>query len=209
MNEHIRGLLSRIKELDEQLQDALHKQPAEVLYQITGKRVRFKKKVREGHRKLKVNLFRWLWSSRLRNVLSGPFIYGMVIPFALLDLCLLVYQAVCFPLYGIAKVPRSRYIVVDRQRLAYLNSMEKLNCAFCGYVVGLIAYTQEVATRTEQYWCPIKHAHSVLGTHSRYAQFLDYGDPSELHARFDQLRSSLMEETTQQGGNGDSQTDHG
>jgi hypothetical protein len=122
MNKHIRDLLSRMKELDEQLQDALHKQPTEVLYQITGQKVRFKKTVREGHRKLKMNLFRWFWGSQLRNVLSAPFIYGIFLPFALLDLCLLVYQAACFPLYGIAKVPRSRYIVAWPISIVWRNS---------------------------------------------------------------------------------------
>jgi hypothetical protein len=40
----------------------------------------------------------------------------------------------------------------------------------------LIGYVREIASRTEQYWCPIKHARRVIGTHSRYALFEDYGD---------------------------------
>jgi hypothetical protein len=56
--------------------------------------------------------------------------------------------------------------VFDRYHLAYLNVLEKLNCA---YANGLIAYVREIAGRTEQYWCPIKHARRVIGAHSHYA----------------------------------------
>ena len=64
---------------------------------------------------------------------------------------------------------------MDRRKLAYLNSIEKFNCVYCEYVNGLIAYVQEIAGRTEQYWCPIKHAMRVKSMHSRYRHFLDYG----------------------------------
>jgi len=47
---------------------------------------------------------------------------------------------------------------------------------YCGYFNGLIAYTHEIAGRTEQYWCPIKHARRTSGFHSRYSRFLEYGD---------------------------------
>jgi hypothetical protein len=57
-----------------------------------------------------------------------------------------------------------------------LNALEKLNCVYCSYANGLIAYVREIAGRTEQYWCPIKHARRVIGAHPHYAQFQDYGD---------------------------------
>jgi hypothetical protein len=41
---------------------------------------------------------------------------------------------------------------------------------------GVIAFTREIAGRTEAYWCPIKHARKAIGTHARYAGFADYGD---------------------------------
>ena len=96
--------------------------------------------------------------------------------FCVLDFFVSVFQAVCFPIYGIAKIRRADYFVFDRHHLAYLNALEKLNCAYCSYANGLIAYTREIAARTEQYWCPIKHARRVIGTHARYALFDDYGD---------------------------------
>jgi hypothetical protein len=49
-------------------------------------------------------------------------------------------------------------------------------CVYCGYANGVIAYARKIASRTEQYWCPIKHALRIRDPHVRYAQFLEYGD---------------------------------
>jgi hypothetical protein len=35
-----------------------------------------------------------------------------------------------------------------------------------------MGYMAEILARTEQYFCPIKHARKSLGTHSRYKRFL-------------------------------------
>jgi hypothetical protein len=73
-------------------------------------------------------------------------------------------------------VRRSDYLVFDRHHLSYLNGLEKLNCAYCSYANGLLAYAREIAGRTELHWCPIKHARRVLGAHGTYHEFDDYGD---------------------------------
>ena len=92
-----------------------------------------------------------------------------------------------------AKVPTLvRAEPLSRVKQAYLNGIEQLNCTFCSYANGLIAYVREVAARTEQYWCPIKHARVVSAPHQRYRVFLDYGDAhgyrKELPARRHALR---------------------
>lgn len=109
-------------------------------------------------------------------MLSAPVIYSLIILLVLLDICVTIYQAVCFPIYGIPRVRRSDYLIFDRFYLPYLNLLEKINCAYCSYANGLIAYTREIAGRTERYWCPIKHARRAMGAHSRCAEFQDYGD---------------------------------
>jgi hypothetical protein len=115
----------------------------------------------------------------------------MVVPLALLDLFLTLYQAACFPVYGIAKVRRADYLIFDRSQLAYLNAIEKLNCAYCSYANGLIGYLREIAGRTEQYWCPIKHARRVVAAHRHYAQFVDYGDAEAYQRALPDLRPAL------------------
>ncbi len=111
-----------------------------------------------------------------RVILTGPVIYGTFIALVILDIAITLYMWICFPIYRIEKVKRSEYIVIDRHQLAYLNVLEKLNCAFCGYANGLFAYGLEIASRTERFWCPIKHAAAARGSHHRTEAFVDYSD---------------------------------
>ncbi len=126
-------------------------------------------------------------------VLTAPFIYSLILPLGLLDAFVTVYQAVCFRVYGIPRVRRGDYLVFDRGHLGYLNAIEKLNCAYCSYANGLIAYVREVASRTEQYWCPIKHARRVISAHDHYFAFMDYGDAEAYHRDLPALRQALRE----------------
>lgn len=128
------------------------------------------------------------------NFLAFPFIYALVVPLLLLDLAVSAYQLACFPLFGIARVRRGEYFAMDRGRLPYLNALQKLHCAYCGYANGLLAYTVEIAARTEQYWCPIQHARAPAGAHARYPRFLPYGDGNEFPSRASSLRRSLVQE---------------
>ncbi len=122
----------------------------------------------------------------------------MLLPFMLVDLTVSIYQLICFSLYKIQKVDRKKYIVIDRQHLSYLNSIEKINCMYCGYVNGLIAYSHEIVARTEQYWCPIKHAKKVLSAHRRYAQFADFGDPKDHRQHIIKMRDLLPKTSKKQ-----------
>lgn len=194
MNEKIQTLLEQIHELENELRDALQEHEDRARYHIQGKRIEFEKTVRETHQKLKKGLICWCRESQPLNILSAPFIYGMIIPLMIYDLSLTIYQHICFRLYRVPRVNRSDYIIIDRHHLAYLNTIEKINCAYCGYGNGLIAYAREITARTEQYWCPIKHAHKVLDTHTRYPYFLSYGDPADLQKKIDKYREQLRNE---------------
>lgn len=112
-----------------------------------------------------------------------------------MELWVTTYQWICFPIYRIPRVRRRTYCVLDRHRLGYLNGIEKANCVFCGYANGVIAYVREVAARTEQYWCPIKHATSVPAPHDRYHLFLDYGDAEGYREQLPILRRALRTHT--------------
>jgi hypothetical protein len=108
--------------------------------------------------------------------LTVPVIYSLALPLVMLDLWVTAYQRICFPIYGIQRVARRRFFVVDRYRLPYLNAIEKLHCTYCSYANGVLAYTREIAARTEAYWCPIKHARPVRSAHRLYQGFFGYGD---------------------------------
>jgi hypothetical protein len=128
------------------------------------------------HLRLKTSSWKHLRNTRPLVILSSPLIYACVVPFLLLDASVAIYQLVCFPIYGIPRVRRKDYLVFDRGRLAYLNTIEKVGCIYCSYANGLLALITEIAARSEQYFCPIKHAHPLLKAHSRYSKFLPYGD---------------------------------
>ncbi len=191
MNENIRKLLSDIAKLEEELATVIQEQQEQLHYRMEGSRIRFEENLRRVHHELKTGVIAWLRTSEWRNIISAPFIYAMIIPLVLLDLFVTVYQAVCFPLYRIPKVRRSSYIVVDRHHLGYLNVIEKINCMYCGYGDGLLAYTRQIVSRTEMYWCPIKHARKVLDPHRRYAKFSDFGDGDDFEARSTAIREQI------------------
>ena len=193
MNKKVQELVNQIRQLEEELSATLQEQEAKLSYRIEGSRVRFDKAVKSAHKRLKTGLFTWLRESHPQSFLSAPFVYGMVLPIGLLDISLTVYQRICFRLYDIPRVTRSDFIVIDRHHLAYLNIIEKLNCIYCGYGNGVINYAREIISRTEQYWCPIKHARKVVDAHSRYDTFLDYGDATAYPIKLIDFRDALKE----------------
>jgi hypothetical protein len=145
------------------------------------------------HRFHKISIWRHLRTTPLMIILSSPFIYICAVPFLMLDLAVALYQFVCFPIYGIPKVRRDDYLVFDRGRLSYLNAVEKLACIYCSYANGLLAYIGEMAARTEQHFCPIKHARRNLQSHSRDAHLLPYGDAAAYRAQADDVAHNFSD----------------
>jgi hypothetical protein len=191
MNKTINSIISEIRELEEELETLINEQQSKLLYKIEGAKIEFEASILAKQKAFKVGLLHWIKGSRIQSILSIPFIYGMFIPIAFIHITIELYQLICFPLYNIPKVKRADYFIADRQQLPYLNIIEKFNCAYCSYGNAVIAYTREIIARTELYWCPIKHAKKVLGTHKHYQQFLTFGEYENYHMKVDQLRSDL------------------
>jgi hypothetical protein len=194
MNDHIKQLLDQMVALEDELRTALKEQQSSMFFQVKGKRVEFEQSIKEAHLSLKKNFFRWLVTDRPQNLITGPIIYAMIIPLVITDLFITFYQMTCFPIYGIKKVKRGDYIIFDRQNLNYLNFIEKFHCTYCAYGTGMIAYISEIVARTEQYFCPIKHARKILGTHARYPRFLEFGEAENYEQKLNEFRTSLNKE---------------
>ncbi len=145
-------------------------------FEILKDKIVFPENIKKIHKKIKVSVTQSVLGARIRTILSVPFIYMMIMPAVLLDICLWIYQQTAFRLYKIPQVHRTDYIVYDRQHLEYLNILEKMNCIYCSYFNGLLGYAVEIAGRTEAYWCPIKHAKKNKTWHSWQKEFADYGD---------------------------------
>ena len=193
MNPRVADLLARIQALEEELAKELEDGLTLRGFSLKDKVVAFEREVIERHRTLRLGLVRYLTRSSLPNYISSPVIYSLAIPVMLLDGWVSLYQTICFRAYGVPQVRRSDYVVFDRHHLAYLNRIEALNCAYCGYANGVIAYAREIASRTEQYWCPIKHALRIRDPHQRYLKFLEYGDAEGYRAHLAEYRRKIRE----------------
>ncbi len=191
MASRIDDLQARLAHLEHELEQELNHTREYWRYRIEAGRIRFERDAILAHRRLRQGILEFLAESQLLTILTAPLIYSLVLPVALLDLWVSVYQWACFPIYRIPRVRRSDFVVIDRHHLAYLNGIEKLNCAYCGYVNGVFAYVREVAGRTEQYWCPIRHARRVAAPHGRYRGFVAYGDAEGYRKRLPMLREEL------------------
>ncbi len=191
MNPKISELLARIQHMEQEIELEMKRKRAELQADFEETRVRFEHEVLEQQRRFKTGLWAYVCSARLSTALTAPVIYAVFIPMVLLDVAVTLYQTICFPVYGIARVKRSDYFVFDRSHLAYLNLLEKFNCAYCSYGNGLMAYAREVVARTEQYWCPIKHARKIMAAHPYYTGFVDFGDAEGYQRELEQLRTEL------------------
>ncbi len=192
MRSQIDRLLEKIHSLEAELEEELAERRRSYGYKLRQGRVFISRAARKRQAALKLGLRRYLIDSGVLTILTAPFIYAVAIPVFLLDAVASLYQAVCFRVYDVKQVRRRDYVVFDRHRLPYLNLIQKVNCLYCAYANGVIAYVHEIASRTEQYWCPIKHAARLKGAHRRYGEFLEYGDvgdyPNSLEAQRKRLR---------------------
>jgi hypothetical protein len=192
MNPRINELLDRIRQIEEEIEQELRRRRAELHADFEDRRIRFEREVLEQQRRFKAGLLGYLLGAELRNVVTAPVIYAVFFPMLLVDLFVTVYQYLCFPLYRIPRVKRCDHFFFDRTHLAYLNAVEKFNCAYCSYGNGLASYVREIVGRTEQYWCPIKHARRVLQAHPYYGGFADFGDAESYRHELKRLREELQ-----------------
>lgn len=193
IDELLENLHSLEAEVESAIENRLKEKQREFRYRVDRQKVRFEAGVHALQRKYRIGLWKFLREARISHVLTAPFIYFVFFPFVFLDLAVTVYQHICFRVYGIPLVRRKDHIVIDRHQLAYLNAIEKINCVYCGYGNGLIEYVREISSRTEQYWCPIKHGRRTADPHHRMEAFVDFGDADGYQGRLRELREALKE----------------
>ena len=184
-------LMEKLRAVEAEIETELAKKREEMRYRLENRRIVFEKEALRIHHEIKTRASRYFIDANPLIVLTAPVIYSLIVPIALMDLWVMAYQAVCFPVYGVPKVRRRDYLVFDRHHLAYLNIIEKINCAYCSYANGAVAFVREVASRTEVYWCPIKHARRILGPHPHYQGFADFGDAEGFREKLEQLKDGV------------------
>ena len=198
----IQEVLQNMRGLQEQLEEAFDEAREKFRCTLQDGRIRIAAEVSEFQRSFRVGPLRYLLDANIGSILTAPVIYSMIIPLVIIDVTFSLYQHICFRAYGIPRVQRLHYLVNDRHRLGYLNTIEKANCAYCGYANGVVAYAREILSRTEQYWCPIRHAHRVRGAHERYPEFFSYGDALGYQQGLPVKREELRQPDASQYSNG-------
>jgi len=193
MNDRLDALLAQIHLLEKELILETQNKEAKFCYMVHQGKVRFTEAAKTDQKRYRLSFHRYLLSSRFLVLLTAPAIWVCIIPIFLADVISSLYQAICFPIYGIPKVVRHDYLAFDRHRLTYLNFAEKFNCDYCAYANGILAYMTEIAARTEQHWCPIKHAGCVKCAHSRYKTFFDFGDAEKYRAHVEEIRRAYQD----------------
>ena len=191
MASQLDALMEKLREVQAEIEVELAKRREELRFHLVNRRVVFEEEVLRLQAAIKVGLARYIRDANPLIVITAPVIYSLIVPVALLDIFVMGYQAICFPAYRIPKVRRRDYLIFDRHHLAYLNVLEKINCAYCSYANGAIAFAREVASRTEVYWCPIKHARRVLGPHPHYQGFADFGDAEGYREKLTQMKAGV------------------
>ncbi len=183
----IKKILENIDVLHDSLQKEYDRLAKKYGFSISKRRIIFLKKFNDRNRSLRIPTWRYAVPRNIRHFVSIPFIYMMIVPAVILDMFLSIYNTVALPLYHIPKVRRQDHFIFDRQFLAYLNTIQKINCIYCSYVNGLFSYASEIGARTERYWCPIKASHRPKYYHSWYKDFADYGSPEQWSEKFNQV----------------------
>lgn len=193
MNAKLDTLLEQVRQLEKEMVGEARKKETEFCYTVHAKAVQFTHATKTQHRRHRLGVPSYFLHSRFLVLATSPFIWMCAIPILLADLTGTAYQAICFPIYGIPRVRRSEYLNFDRHYLTYLNFFEKVNCEYCAYVNGILGYFTEIAARTEQHWCPIKHAGCVKCEHSRYKKFIEYGDAEKYRQQLEVIRRSYQD----------------
>jgi len=193
MSRRIDEIVEEIRRLEDELRVEFQKKEKEFFYRVQDKRIKFKTEIIEDGKKMIESSISYLSSFNFLVILTIPFIWAMIIPAIITDIFVTIYQAICFPIYKIPKVKRSDYIIIDRYNLFYLDKVERINCLYCEYFNGLVAYVREIAGRTEQFWCPIKHSRPLKDAHSRYYKFFDFGDYKRYRKELKQLRGDFSD----------------
>ena len=191
MTSQLAVLMDKMRSVEAEIEAELARRREEMRFSFEKRRIVFEQKALRIHRAIKTRASRYFIEANPLIVLTAPVIYSLIVPIALADIWVMAYQAICFPIYKIPKVRRRDYLVFDRHHLAYLNVIEKINCAYCSYCNGAIAFVREVASRTEVYWCPIKHARRILGPHPHYQGFADFGDAQGFREKLEAMKDGV------------------
>ena len=114
LGEILEQLCATQRELDREIDRLLTEGREQFRYTLERGRVVFERGMQNLHRQRRKGLLRYLRDTPITFILSAPLIYGMLVPYVILDLSVTVFQHICFRIYGIPRVRRGDFLVIDR-----------------------------------------------------------------------------------------------
>ena len=88
----IDDLVRRLVRLEDQIERKLEAQHTKFRYRLEKKRAVFEEGVVRQHRAIKTGLLSFLRRSPLGTLIVAPAVYGLIVPIALLDLGVSIFQ---------------------------------------------------------------------------------------------------------------------
>lgn len=137
-------------------QRELAKQRAGLRFGMEQGKERFEQELLRLHKELKISAWKYIKKYGISATATAPIIYFGIFPTVLLDAFVTFCRYLCFRAFGISIGERNRYFVFERMYLDYLNFIQKVNCAYCSYGNGTVAYAGESLAKTENLWLPEK-----------------------------------------------------
>src|ERR1700712_5037745 len=95
------ALMERLRSIESEVEVELTRRREDLRFRIENRRVVFEQDVKRIHLAIKTHAVRYFIEANPLVVLTAPVIYSLLIPIALVDLWVMAYQAICFPVYRI------------------------------------------------------------------------------------------------------------
>src|SRR5882724_13146294 len=103
MNPKLDTLLDQVRQLEREMVTEARAMEADVCTKFHEQKIHFTAEAKTRDRHFRLGIPSYLLHSRFLVLLTSPVIWMCVIPIALADLVGTIYQAICFPIYGIPK----------------------------------------------------------------------------------------------------------
>ena len=114
LDEILTRLNSLQDEFERELERVYEEKRANFQYTLKKGKVVFKKQIRAFQRQHKKGLIKYFHDAEIKHIISAPIVYSIIFPLIFLDFAITLYQHICFRIYGIPLIERSKYLIIDR-----------------------------------------------------------------------------------------------
>jgi len=129
VDEDIVKMIERLRRLENDIERKIEQRRNNFVYEIENRKIIFTSQVLAQQRRLKMSLMTYLVPASRAQLFCVPVIYGLIVPFLLLDISLYLYQQSCFRAWGATahRAPRLYRVRPAAARLSQCSPKAKLS----------------------------------------------------------------------------------